>query len=114
MIIDKLIGEITEVDGQAARLLWNILKDLGHALYSTKFMLGAGETDKRILAKILGHVWDAPNDVMTFVLTVDIVSKMNKAKGANDFITRENLDSVQAEEHHHPQEVGAQCHLFLV
>ena len=59
-------------------------------------MVWAGETDKRILAKILGHVWDAPNDVMTFVPTVDIVSKMNKAKGVNDFITRENLDNLQS------------------
>ena len=44
-------------------------------------MVRAGKTDKRILAKmgktVLCHAWDALNDVITFVMTVDISSKKN-------------------------------------
>ena len=61
-------------------------------------MTRAGE---RILAKmgetVLGHAWDATNDVIpSCYLTVDVASKKNKAKGVNDFITRENLDNLQS------------------
>ena len=53
-------------------------------------MARAGKINKRILAKmgktVLGHAWDAPNEVITFILTVDIDSK-----GINDFIPRKEL-----------------------
>ena len=58
-----------------------------------------GEKDKRILAKlggsILGHAWDAPTDVINFVLTVDVASKKDKTKGSNKFINKENLEELK-------------------
>ena len=52
-----------------------------------------------ILAKMgktaLVHLWNDPNDVITFLITVDIAYKKKKAKVINDFITRENLDKLK-------------------
>jgi hypothetical protein len=45
---------------------------------------------------VLGHVWDASNNVITFVLTVDIASKKKKFKVVHDYITRENFDKLQS------------------
>ena len=63
-------------------------------------MVSAGETDERILAKVnktvLGYVWHAPNDVITFTLSVDIASKKNKARGVTKYITRDNVDNLQS------------------
>ena len=41
---------------------------------------------------VLGHAWNAPTDIITFMLTVDIFTKNNNAKGIKEFITKENLD----------------------
>jgi hypothetical protein len=41
---------------------------------------------------VLGHAWNAPTDIITFMLTVDIVTKNNNAKGIKEFLTKEKLD----------------------
>ena len=101
-VVDRMIGKVTEVDGQLY-ISGTVSQILDTLSLRPKFMAMAGETDNMILAKmgktVLGY------DVITFFLTVDIASKKNKAKGFNDHITKEHL---------HHQEVGAQCHLFLV
>jgi hypothetical protein len=83
-----MMGEITEV-GTVSQI-WDTIS------LCTKFMARDGDTDKRILSKMWKtDAWDVLNDVITFVLTMDIASKKNKVKGINNFITRQNLDKLK-------------------
>ena len=60
----------------------------------------------------LCHAWNAPTDIITFVLTLDIATKNNKAKGIKQ--VRHQGENGPAKDAHHHQVVGAVRGVLLV
>jgi hypothetical protein len=79
--------------------LETLAKIMGTLSMRPKFMARSGKTDERVLAKlggsVLGHNWNATDDLLSFTLVVDIANKKDKAKGLNKIITKDNLEKLK-------------------
>ena len=94
---DKMVGNCTKTEDGKFTYDGTVSQILAKVGLAPKVIVRSGETDPEALnqlgGRVLGHIWDASNDWVVYLLSVNISKKIRNVR-SGPALTEETLDQL--------------------